>query len=52
VEFKNEPIYQSTIIEQATDKEIKETSNTIDVAGQLVEDLKPKRKPRKKKEAQ
>lgn len=52
VEFKNEPIYQSTIIEQATDKEIKETSNTIDVAGQLVEDLKPKRKPRKKKESQ
>ena len=52
VEFKNEPVYQDTIIEQATDKEFKETSNTIDVAGQLVEDLKPKRKPRKKKDSQ
>ena len=52
VEFKNEPVYQNTIIEQATDKEFKETTNTIDVAGKLVEDLKPKRKPRKKKESQ
>ena len=52
VEFKNEPVYQDTVIEQATDKEFKETSNTINVAGQLVEDLKPKRKPRKKKESQ
>lgn len=51
VEFKNEPVYQDTVIEQATDKEFKETSNTIDVAGQLVEDLKPKRKPRKKKDS-
>ena len=51
--YKNEPISKlDATVEQATDKEIKETSNTIDVAGQLVEDLKPKRKPRKKKEAQ
>ena len=52
VEFKNEPVYQDTVIEQATDKDFKETSNTINVAGQLVEDLKPKRKPRKKKDSQ
>ena len=53
VEFKNEPYLKiDATVEQATDKEFKETSNTIDVAGQLVEDLKPKKKPRKKKDAQ
>lgn len=53
VEFKNEPYLKiDATVEQATDKEFKETSNTIDVAGKLVEDLKPKRKPRKKKESQ
>lgn len=53
VEFKNEPYLKlDATVEKATDKEFKETSNTIDVAGQLVEDLKPKRKPRKKKDSQ
>lgn len=53
VEFKNEPYSKmDATVEKATANDIIETTNTIDVAGKLVEDLKPKRKPRKKKESQ
>lgn len=53
VEFKNEPFSKlDATVEKATNENYIETTNTIDVAGKLVEDLKPKKKPRKKKEAQ
>lgn len=53
VEFKNEPFSKlDATVEKATNENYIETTNTIDVAGKLVEDLKPKRKPRKKKESQ
>ena len=53
VEFKNEPYSKlDATVEKATNENYIETSNTIDVAGKLVGDLKPKRKPRKKKESQ
>lgn len=53
VEFKNEPYSKlDATVEKATNENYIETTNTIDVAGKLVEDLKPKRKPRKKKDSQ
>lgn len=53
VEFKNEPYSKlDATVEKATNENYIETTNTIDVAGKLVEDLKPKRKTRKKKESQ